>query len=401
MDSARSTLRERFRPVFARIAEQAVRRERERELAHDAIAWLREAGFGALRVPVHYGGAGASIEELFDLLIELAEADSNLPQILRSHFGFIERVRSEFTAPGLDKWLWLAGRGVIFGNATTELAPTELGTLGTRLRPTPQGLSLSGDKYYSTGTLYADWITVTAQREGDEAGRVIALVPADADGVQRIDDWGGFGQRLTASGTTRFRDVAVDPANVIPYERPPLTTMTAFLQLEHLASLAGIARAIARDAVRFVQARKRGYSHASGATPSADPLVQQVIGQLHSAAFMASAAVREVARDFDDIDRERQAGRPVPTERIVELELQTAMAQAGISDVVLAAATRLFDVGGASALQEDVRLDRHWRNARTLASHNPSIYKLRAVGDHALNGALPTFYWSVGTPTEA
>ncbi len=56
----------------------------------------------------------------------------------------------------------------------------------------------------------------------------------------------------------------------------------------------------------------------------------------------------------------------------------------------------MFDVGGASALQEDARLDRHWRNARTLASHNPVIYKARVVGDHALNGIDATFYWTVG-----
>lgn len=79
----------RFRPVFDRIAVDSARRDHERELAHDAIGWLREAGFGALRVPVVHGGLGASVEQLFDLLIELGEADSNLPQALRSHFGFV------------------------------------------------------------------------------------------------------------------------------------------------------------------------------------------------------------------------------------------------------------------------------------------------------------------------
>jgi alkylation response protein AidB-like acyl-CoA dehydrogenase len=68
-----------------------------------------------------------------------------------------------------------------------------------------------------------------------------------------------------------------------------------------------------------------------------------------------------------------------------------------VVDLVLNAATRLFDVGGASALQEHRGLDRHWRNARTLASHNPAIYKQRHVGDHAINGTRPAFYWSVGT----
>ena len=41
------------------------------------------------------GGFGASPEQLFDLLIELGEADSNLPQSLRAHFGFVERLFGE------------------------------------------------------------------------------------------------------------------------------------------------------------------------------------------------------------------------------------------------------------------------------------------------------------------
>ena len=39
----------RFRPIFARIAERAAEREHGRELAHDAIGWLREAGFASPR----------------------------------------------------------------------------------------------------------------------------------------------------------------------------------------------------------------------------------------------------------------------------------------------------------------------------------------------------------------
>ena len=80
----------RFRPIFQRIAREAVRREQQRELPFEAIQWLREAGFGAIRVPQAYGGDGATIAQLFRLLVELAEADSNIPQILRAHFAFVE-----------------------------------------------------------------------------------------------------------------------------------------------------------------------------------------------------------------------------------------------------------------------------------------------------------------------
>lgn len=392
----------RFQPIFDRIAQSALRRESNRTLAYEPVGWLRDAGFGALRVPVSAGGLGASVEQFFDLLIGLGEADSNLPQILRAHFGFIERLFAEADPAQHGPWLRRAAEGSIFGNATTELGHGALGALQTTLRREGDEWLLDGDKFYSTGTLYADWIGVAAQRVGPDESpgeRVLVLVPAEAKGIERVDDWRGFGQRLSASGTTRFRRVRVDPAHVLPSARTGPTSMTAFFQLVHLATLAGIARAIERDAVAFVQARKRVYSHGAGATPREDPLVQQLIGQLASTAFAASATVRAVASGLGDIDRLRTAGQTVPVELLVDVELRMAKAQVFIGDAVLQSATRLFDVGGASALQEDVRLDRHWRNARTLASHNPVIYKARVVGDHALNGIDPTFYWSVGTHT--
>lgn len=53
-----AALKVRFRPVFDRIAEGALRRERI--LPFDEIGWRKEAGFTALRVPVDCGGAGGA-----------------------------------------------------------------------------------------------------------------------------------------------------------------------------------------------------------------------------------------------------------------------------------------------------------------------------------------------------
>jgi len=155
-------LAERFRPVFKRIAQGALQRENDRALAHDAVGWLRDAGFGALRVPVASGGLGASVEQLFELLVELGEADSNLPQVLRAHFGFIERLFAEVDPALHAPWLGRAAAGAIFGNATTELGHGALGNLQTTLRQEDGVWLLDGDKFYSTGTLYADWISVSA-----------------------------------------------------------------------------------------------------------------------------------------------------------------------------------------------------------------------------------------------
>jgi alkylation response protein AidB-like acyl-CoA dehydrogenase len=61
-----------------------------------------------------------------------------------------------------------------------------------------------------------------------------------------------------------------------------------------------------------------------------------------------------------------------------------------ITDAVLDAATLVFDALGASGTSESIGLDRHWRNARTLSSHNPRVFRHRMVGDLLVNGADPT-----------
>ena len=53
---------------------------------------------------------------------------------------------------------------------------------------------------------------------------------------------------------------------------------------------------------------------------------------------------------------------------------------------------------GSSGVQRTPALDRHWRNARTLTSHNPRIYKERVIGDFYLNGGDPL---SIYTPASA
>lgn len=401
-------LQARFRPVFAHIAQGAAERERTRTLAHDAIDRLRGSGFTALRVPRRFGGLGATVEQLFALLVELAEADSNVAQILRPHFGFLDRVLLDRDAATQARWLPLAAQGAVFGNATTETGAGAVGSLQTTLVPDVDpggdpgaaagGWRLDGRKFYSTGALYADWVTVVARAvvPGREDETVHAIVPTDRQGVQRLDDWRGFGQRLTGSGTTVLDQVRVPDADVMRFPRAQPTPLVAYFQLFHLATLAGIARALRRDAVDYVRARRRVFSHGSAALPKDDPLVQQIVGQLGATAYLAEVVAADVATALGRIAGEREQGREIEPQVLDALELRTAQAQVAVAEPVLQAAARLFEVGGSSALAEELALDRHWRNARTLASHNPVLYKARSVGDILLNEARPVYYWNVG-----
>ncbi|MCK8615617.1 acyl-CoA dehydrogenase family protein [Gordonia sp. C13] len=384
-------LDEVFAPIFARIAEGAVAREDDRRLAHDEVSWLRDAKFGALRVPVELGGYGASVRQVFRLLIDLATAESNLPQALRVHWSFVEDQLTALPDPEAERWLREVAEGTLVGNAITEPGVGAIDRYQTRLTADGDAWRLDGTKYYSTGSLYSDHILVAADQDGE---RVSVLVDADAQGVTQHDDWDGFGQRLTASGTTEFSGVQVSDDRILGpgYGSAGRTYATSYLQLVQLSVLAGIAQRATDDVSEWVRERKRTFTHSTADLPRHDPLVQQVIGRLTAAAYSARTIVLEIA---DQLDRLAETGWQ--DEKLLDkVEFDVARAQATVIPLVLDATTQLFEVGGASITSERLRLDRHWRNARVISVHNPLIFKLQAIGDHVLNGTDLPYAWSAG-----
>ncbi|WAW90464.1 hypothetical protein LPY95_17645 [Xanthomonas citri pv. malvacearum] len=308
-----AALAQRFDPVFARIAEGALARERERILAHEPVAWLRAAGFGAVRVPQAHGGLGASLPQLLRLLARLGEADSNLPQILRAHFGFVEGLYGSTAddAALRARWFPRVAAGALFGAAMAERGPATENTL--TLRRDGAHWQLDGEKFYSTGTLYADWILAAAVDGGDQ---LALAVPADAQGVTRIDDWDGFGQRLTGSGSTHFRAVRLQDEHVL-HRHPagqarPDNYLTAFYQSVHLATLTGIARAVLRDGVEFVRARTRVFGVPGQTRP---PTIHWCSGWSTACRAWPSLQTRWWSRSASRCSRPTSRIMPAPRQR--------------------------------------------------------------------------------------
>ncbi|AZD79982.1 acyl-CoA dehydrogenase family protein [Pseudomonas chlororaphis] len=385
----------RFRPIFSRIAAGAVAREQSRSLPYEAILWLKEAGFGAVRVPVEYGGGGASLPQLFQLLIELAEADSNVPQALRGHFAFAEDRLNAAPGPARDLWFKRFVDGDIVGCAWTEIGNVAIGDVITQVSPDGDKWRLNGEKFYSTGSIFSDWIDVYARRS-DTGGDVIAAVRTRQPGIVQSDDWDGFGQRTTGSGTAHFVDAEVEAENLIDFATR-FKYQTAFYQLVLLATLAGIGRAALRDVAHEVRNRKRIYSHGNAPRVSEDAQVQQVVGEISALVYAAEASAVRAAEPAQQAYLARFAGND-EAERAanVAAEIQSATAQVVVTELIQRATSELFNALGASDIRQGKALDRHWRNARTVSSHNPVIYKARIVGDWAINGSEPPFVWQIG-----
>jgi alkylation response protein AidB-like acyl-CoA dehydrogenase len=395
MTTTDAELTERFSPVYARIAAGALDREADRRLPAEEVGLLRDAGFGRIRVPAEYGGLGATIPQFIRQLIELGRADSNLPQLLRGHFGFVESRLVHADTSVRERWLRLVADGIIVGNAQSEKGNPSFWENSTAITRTDDGWRLSGKKFYSTGSLFADWIHTTAKVDTHQSANV--LVDTTAAGVQRIDDWDGFGQRLTGSGTTIFDNVGIPDSNVEIYPNGHLegTYLLAFFQLIHLATLAGVGKAAVDDVSRFVNQRGRNLINPDYPEPQNDPQIQQVVGRVAGASFAAGATTLAAAEAVGTVADAVVAEKATP-QLFDDADLAAFAAQTAVIELVLGLTSELFEVGGASAVTERFRLDRHWRNARTLASHNPAIYRQTIVGNHVLNGVSPSS-WATTT----
>ena len=383
-----------FTSLLADIAAGAKDRDLNDENPFEQVDALKRAGFGTLRLPAEYGGPGFSVRQLFSTVIDVARADPIVAHIFRTHFWFTEERLRTVGDPVSQRWLREVAAGKLFANAFSEKGGLAVGSLvfNTRLLPADGGgFQLDGEKFYSTGTLFSDYLTVAATTDHDSVASV--LVPADRAGVRIIDDWDGFGQRRTGTGTTIFTNVAIAPDEVLgdaPYDATPEPTVQyASLQLYIHAIVAGVLASVVDDGVTLLRSRTRSFSHAVTEQPVDDPLLQRQLGELASTAYIAKAAVLDAADAIGAATDSEVDGIP-DAALAAEAQLKVAKVKVHLDAIAPEAATRLLELGGASASSRQRNLDRHWRNVRTITLHNPVAYKAKVIGENLLHGtALP------------
>ncbi|MCU4417678.1 acyl-CoA dehydrogenase family protein [Acinetobacter bereziniae] len=385
----------KYRPIFEKIAEGTLAREQQRSLPYEQINWLKQAGFGALRVPVKFGGDGVSLPQLFQLLIELAKADSNIVQALRGHFAFVEdRLNAHKVA---DQALWFKRfvQGDLVGNAWTEIGQVKIGDVITRVKQKNNQLLVNGKKYYSTGTIFADWVDLFAYDETTDQ-HVIAAISRHASGVQVLDDWDGFGQKTTGSGTLSLTDVAIERDHILPFEQR-FKYQTAFYQVIHLATLSGIAQSAVATFIHEVQKRDRIFSHGNADLVRNDPQILQVIGKASAQAYASETITLRTAEALQKAYLSHFGESEIKNiQANNDAELESAQGQVVISAFVLELTSQLFNALGASASTTSKQLDRFWRNARVVSSHNPLVYKEKVIGDWEVNHEPLPFVWQIG-----
>ena len=364
--------------------EQAAKRDRQRLLPWSQIEAFTQSGLGSITIPREFGGPQVSYVTLAEVFAIISAADPALGQIPQNQVGILNLVLNTATQAQKEQLFSRVLKGGRIGNAGPERGSKNTLDLKARITAEGDGFVINGQKFYSTGALFAHWIAVKALN--DEGKQVIAFVPRATPGLRVVDDWSGFGQRTTASGTVLLNNVRVDADLVVDNwrinESPNI--QGAVSQLVQAAIDLGIAREAIADTIRFVRERSRPWIDANVERNSDDPYVVADIGKLSIELHAAEALLRKAARVLDDV-----SASPVDAQAAARASIAVAEAKVLSTELSLLASEKLFELSGSRATLAEFNLDRHWRNARVHTLHDPVRWKYHAIGAYRLNGTLP------------
>lgn len=361
---------------------EAAKRDHERRLPLNEIQQYSQSGLWGITIPKQFGGAGVSYKILVEVVKIISSADSSLGQIAQNHWAFIEHIRLDASEQQQAFFFTEILKGRRLGNAFSEKGSKTVADLTTTIDFHADHAVIQGQKFFATGALLAHWIPVVAVNEGKPYA---ALVPQHTEGLEIINDWSGFGQRTTASGTVKLDNVRVDLRHIIPihqaFERP--TVAGAISQIIQSAVDAGIARGAIEETIEYVRHDSRPWIDSGLEHAMQDPYTIANIGELKIKARAAEAVLDLAALAID-------AALLNPTEDTVsEASLITAESKVLTTEIAILAANKLFELAGTRSTLSELNLDRHWRNARTHTLHDPVRWKFNIVGNYYLNDIAP------------
>lgn len=368
------------------LAEQAkagaVERDQQRIYPIDLLNQFTALGLGSISVPREFGGAGLSYQTMAEVFRLISASDPSLGQIPQNHFGLIQFILGEGSAAQQQQLLSAVVSGKRLGNGGPEKNTKHTRDVQAQLVTTSHGIQLTGEKFYSTGALFADILVTTAMHQQQPK---MAFIPLPAQGVEIVDDWSGIGQRTTASGTVKLQQVVVDPALLMLLPAPEKPTLRgAVSQLIQAAIDAGIAQGALDEALEFVRSSSRPWVDANVSRNADDPYILADVGRISTELSAANALLLRAARVLDSIDQQS-----LTAENCARASIAVAEAKVLTTEVALRASEKLLEWSGSRGTLLRHGLDRHWRNARTHTLHDPVRWKTHAIGNYYLNDALP------------
>lgn len=366
------------------LASDALARDRANATPHAEAELLRSSGLLDLLVPAEFGGGGGHFESSFHAVRILATADGSISQLLAYHY-FNQAGIGFYAAPEDQPSWWrrTVEGGWLWGDSVNPVDPTLV------LTPEGEGYRLNGFKRFSTGSGVGEVIIVNAVIQGGtNNGKVLAFVlDTGREGLELVGDWDHLGQRLTASGSVRYRDVAVLPDDILGEvtDEPIASLLTPGVQLGFGNFYLGVAQGALAKGRELLLARKNAWFLSNAESYAHDVVFQRAIGELKARTAAVEALAEKLNRRFD---AEVARSNGLTAEQRGDYAIAIAELKVVATETGIEVANRIYEVTGASSTANSVGLDLFWRNVRTHTLHDPVDYKKIEVGAHFLHGEL-------------
>ncbi len=359
-------------------------RDQQRLLPFAEIDLFSQKGLGGIRIPKQFGGPFVSNKTLAHVFRIINKADSSVGQIPQNQIALLNMIQIMGTDQQKQFIYSEILKGKRLANGGPERHTKDSKTLNTLLTLKDGHYFVDGEKFYSTGSSFAHWLAIKAIHP--EGHVVLTIVNREAAGVEVIDNWNGFGQRTTSSGTVRLEHVEVDP--LLIFDERLLSSQPnyrgAYSQLLQVAIDVGIAESAFADTVTAVQ-KARPIVDAQVEKASFEHYTLQEVGKSSVLLDAAILLLDEAAEYLDELDQLDT----MTDEQAAKASILVAEAKVYANDAALHISEKLLELGGSRSSLSKHNLDQHWRNARVHTLHDPIRWKLHALGDYYLNHKLP------------
>ncbi|HJU18500.1 MAG TPA: acyl-CoA dehydrogenase family protein [Stellaceae bacterium] len=355
-----------------------------------------ETGLDAICFPREWGGVASGnphedLEAAAEIFTELSAGESSTAQIFTVHRNLVLGLLSGTgVAEEWKRKIWREVRfeGAHFCSPASEPTKKRF-SFRTSCTPVAGGVLINGKKYFATGCEGARYGWLPVLLDGypsvEEGGLYNVVVRLDADGVTLNHDWDNMGQRATGSGSVTFSNVFVpdglhwkpgagsDFVSTANVNGPASqVVMSAILLGMGLGALDAMS-AYVRDRVRP--------SDPAWASQAENPVIQHQVGRYSAMLAAARAALREAARGIADFARNGGSR--------AEVSVKMMQAKVSILEATLTIAGDVHRHCGGMSTSNAFRLDRFWRNARALSTHDSQDIKLQQIGRYVLSGIEP------------
>jgi 3-hydroxy-9,10-secoandrosta-1,3,5(10)-triene-9,17-dione monooxygenase len=338
--------------------------DRLRRLTERSIGGVSDAGLMRLLTPRRYGGYEADMRTFLDVTIELGRGCCSTAWVT-GVLNVGNFVVSLFPVVTQDR---------VWGDDPVARSALVLGSAGAKVERAGDGVRITGQWPYASGSLHAEWVAVlVAVPTGKGAPQVsLALVPIGQ--VQLRDTWHFTGMRGTGSGTVCIDRVEVPPARLLPFlplfngeadsiveaGHPYRNSLAGLFAVGLIGPMIGTAHAALNHVLD--KGRTRPVAFSAYGTQAESPTFQLGVAEAARRLETAKLHARRIA---DAVDEYATAGGNPDLLTRATLRMDSAFVAQQCREAVDALVTAY----GTSAFDETNPLQRIWRDINVASRH--------------------------------